>query len=180
MAEVSSNNSNSESYTLGSDVDPWKPIFVEFQSEGSCSTSNQGFDNNFTDSFANPSVYVQNGLQTQQHCRLPDSEVYLASLERRLQKIQGRGHNLTSHDVISELERGRQDCLAELLDRADDSEPFYEEDIDDSALIQLRRRLQPESVALSAEELQYLLHARKSSSSSLGYESSESDIAEDS
>uniref|UniRef100_A0A8C4R728 Coiled-coil domain containing 32 n=1 Tax=Eptatretus burgeri TaxID=7764 RepID=A0A8C4R728_EPTBU len=180
MAEVSSNNGNPESYSLPSDVDPWKPIFGEFQSEGTCTTSSQGFDNNFADSFSeNLCVHVQNGSQTQQHCPLPDSEVYLASLERRLQKIKGRSRNLTSHDLISGLERVRQDCLAELLGHTDDSEPFYEEDID-GALIQLRRRLQPESVALSAEELQYLLHARKSSSSSLGDESSGSDDAADS
>ncbi|KFV59781.1 Uncharacterized protein C15orf57, partial [Gavia stellata] len=75
---------------------------------------------------------------------LNDSEVYLASLERRLMRIKGLSQE--------------KECWDRFLQEKFESE-FYVEghDSDESTLEHLKRWLQPDKVAISTEEVQYLI-----------------------
>uniref|UniRef100_A0A672TMM3 Coiled-coil domain containing 32 n=1 Tax=Strigops habroptila TaxID=2489341 RepID=A0A672TMM3_STRHB len=77
---------------------------------------------------------------------LHDSEVYLASLERRLMRIKGLS------------QEAKKECWDRFLQEKFESE-FYVEghDSDESTLEHLKRWLQPDKVAINTEEVQYLI-----------------------
>ncbi|XP_072284347.1 coiled-coil domain-containing protein 32 [Pyxicephalus adspersus] len=89
---------------------------------------------------------------------LQDSEVYLASLERRLQKIKGQTHEVTSKEMLHSLGRAKKECWDRFLQETFEPEAYVETtDVDSGTLEHLKRWLQPEKVALNAEEVQCLI-----------------------
>ncbi|XP_053553866.1 coiled-coil domain-containing protein 32 [Bombina bombina] len=89
---------------------------------------------------------------------LQDSEAYLASLERRLQKIKGLSQEVTSKDMIRSLSQAKKECWDRFLQENFEHEAYIESsEVDGSTLEQLRRWLQPEKVAINAEEIQCLI-----------------------
>ncbi|KAI1895662.1 hypothetical protein AGOR_G00108530 [Albula goreensis] len=114
----------------------------------------------FTDSFqpqlqASVQQTTANGIPWEP---MADSEVYIASLENRLKRIKGQSQEVTSREMLRTLSQAKKECWDRFLHGAQGSDLFQEgSDIDESALEQLKRWLQPEKVAISAEELEYLL-----------------------
>ncbi|XP_010877780.1 coiled-coil domain-containing protein 32 [Esox lucius] len=119
----------------------------------------------FTDSFQ--PTHVGNGLQhngvsinSSSHRDwepMEDSDVYIASLENRLKRIKGQSCEVTSREMLRSLSQAKKECWDRFLHDAQSSELFQESDLDQSALEHLKRWLVPEKVAISAEELEYLL-----------------------
>lgn len=89
---------------------------------------------------------------------LQDSDIYLASLERRLQKIKGQTREVTSKDMLLSLGQAKKECWDRFLQESSETEAYIgTSEIDNSKLEHLRRWLQPEKVAISAEEVQCLI-----------------------
>ncbi|XP_074145390.1 coiled-coil domain-containing protein 32 [Sminthopsis crassicaudata] len=89
---------------------------------------------------------------------LQDSEVYLASLEKKLKRIKGLSQEVTSKDMLRTLAQAKKECWDRFLQEKLESE-FYMEGLesDESTLEHFKRWLQPDKVAISAEEIQYLI-----------------------
>ncbi|CAM2115933.1 unnamed protein product [Caretta caretta] len=89
---------------------------------------------------------------------LKDSETYLASLERRLMRIKGLSQEVTSKDMLHTLAQAKKECWDRFLQEKFESE-FYVEghESEESTLEHLKRWLQPDKVAISTEEVQYLI-----------------------
>nr|XP_046268566.1 coiled-coil domain-containing protein 32 isoform X2 [Scatophagus argus] len=88
---------------------------------------------------------------------MEDSEIYIASLENRLKKLKGQPSDVTSRDMLRSLSQAKKECWDRFLHDAQTSELFQGGDMDESALEHFKRWLIPEKVAISAEELEYLL-----------------------
>uniref|UniRef100_A0A1A7Y058 Chromosome 15 open reading frame 57 n=1 Tax=Iconisemion striatum TaxID=60296 RepID=A0A1A7Y058_9TELE len=88
---------------------------------------------------------------------MEDSDVYIASLENRLKKLKGQSSDVTSRDILRSLSQAKKECWDRFLHDAQTSELFQGGDMDESALEHFKRWLIPEKVAISAEELEYLL-----------------------
>lgn len=88
---------------------------------------------------------------------MEDSEVYIATLENRLKKLKGQSSDVTSRDMLRSLSQAKKECWDRFLHDAQTSELFQGGDMDESALEHFKRWLIPEKVAISAEELEYLL-----------------------
>ncbi|KAL0969635.1 hypothetical protein UPYG_G00230110 [Umbra pygmaea] len=88
---------------------------------------------------------------------MEDSDVYIASLENRLKRIKGQSTEVTSREMLRSLSQAKKECWDRFLHDAHCSELFQESDLDQSALEHLKRWLVPEKVAISAEELEFLL-----------------------
>ncbi|KAF6721821.1 uncharacterized protein FQA47_016354 [Oryzias melastigma] len=88
---------------------------------------------------------------------MEDSETYIASLENRLKKIKGQSGDVTSKEMLRSLSQAKKECWDRFLHDAQTSELFQGGDLDESALEHFKRWLIPEKVAISAEELEYLL-----------------------
>ncbi|KAM7375892.1 hypothetical protein PAMP_005654 [Pampus punctatissimus] len=88
---------------------------------------------------------------------MEDSEMYIASLENRLKKLKGQTSDVTSRDMLRSLSQAKKECWDRFLHDAQTSELFQGSDMDESALEHFKRWLIPEKVAISAEELEYLL-----------------------
>ncbi|NXT46322.1 CCD32 protein, partial [Pluvianellus socialis] len=121
----------------------------------------------FTDSFTDSCAAAGSpgrgaGGASQTHLKpwapLNDSEVYLASLERRLMRIKGLSQEVTSKDMLRTLSQAKKECWDRFLQEKFESE-FYVEghDSDESTLEHLKRWLQPDKVAINSEEVQYLI-----------------------
>uniref|UniRef100_A0A1A8DLQ6 Chromosome 15 open reading frame 57 n=1 Tax=Nothobranchius kadleci TaxID=1051664 RepID=A0A1A8DLQ6_NOTKA len=135
----------------------------EVQSEAAAENSTD-----FTDSFhpATQDDEVQangrlNGTSTSASSAnwepMEDSDVYIASLENRLRKLKGQSSDVTSRDILRSLSQAKKECWDRFLHDAQTSELFQGGDMDESALEHFKRWLIPEKVAISAEELEYLL-----------------------
>ncbi|XP_026789686.1 coiled-coil domain-containing protein 32 [Pangasianodon hypophthalmus] len=149
-------------------------------------------DEHFTDSFqphcpvSNQSNFTSpsNLTSSSQWEPMADSAVYIASLENRLKRIKGQSNEVTSREMLRSLSQAKKECWDRFLHDAQTSELFQEGDLDQSALEQLKRWLSPERVAISAEELEYLLLPSKSTErashhpSSTGYSTEELDEEE--
>ncbi|KAK5857432.1 hypothetical protein PBY51_010680 [Eleginops maclovinus] len=88
---------------------------------------------------------------------MEDSEIYIASLENRLKKIKGQSSDVTSKDMLRSLSQAKKECWDRFLHDAQTSELFQGGDMDQSAIEHFKRWLIPEKVAISAEELEFLL-----------------------
>lgn len=93
---------------------------------------------------------------------MEDSEIYIASLENRLKRLKGQSSNVTSKDMLRSLTQAKKECWDRFLHDAQTSELFQGGDLDESALEHFKRWLVPEKVAISAEELEYLLRPNQS------------------
>ncbi|XP_032117023.1 coiled-coil domain-containing protein 32 isoform X2 [Sapajus apella] len=89
---------------------------------------------------------------------LQDSEVYLASLEKKLRRIKGLNQEVTSKDMLRTLAQAKKECWDRFLQEKLASEFFVDGlDSDESTLEHFKRWLQPDKVAISTEEVQYLI-----------------------
>ncbi|XP_029900083.1 coiled-coil domain-containing protein 32 [Myripristis murdjan] len=88
---------------------------------------------------------------------MEDSEIYIASLENRLKKLKGQSGDVTSREMLRSLSQAKKECWDRFLHDVQTSELFQGSDMDESALEHFKRWLIPEKVAISAEELEYLL-----------------------
>ncbi|KAM9373131.1 coiled-coil domain-containing protein 32 [Phaethornis superciliosus] len=89
---------------------------------------------------------------------LQDSQVYLASLERRLMRIKGLSQEVTSKEMLHTLSQAKKECWERFLQEKFESEVFLEgHDSDESTLEHLKRWLQPDKVAINTEEVQCLI-----------------------
>ncbi|XP_045679897.1 coiled-coil domain-containing protein 32 [Phyllostomus hastatus] len=89
---------------------------------------------------------------------LQDSEVYLASLEKKLRRIKGSNQEVTSKDMLRTLAQAKKECWDRFLQEKLASEFFVDGlDSDESTLEHFKRWLQPDKVAISTEEVQYLI-----------------------
>lgn len=93
---------------------------------------------------------------------MEDSEIYIATLENRLKKLKGQSSDVTSRDMLRSLSQAKKECWDRFLHDAQTSELFQGGDMDESALEHFKRWLIPEKVAISAEELEYLLRPSQS------------------
>lgn len=93
---------------------------------------------------------------------MEDSEMYIATLENRLKKLKGQSSDVTSRDMLRSLSQAKKECWDRFLHDAQTSELFQGGDMDESALEHFKRWLIPEKVAISAEELEYLLRPSQS------------------
>uniref|UniRef100_A0A8B9I6L4 Coiled-coil domain containing 32 n=1 Tax=Anser brachyrhynchus TaxID=132585 RepID=A0A8B9I6L4_9AVES len=121
------------------------------------------FTDSFTDAYADGASQSNvSGGSSQTNLKpwapLNDSEVYLASLERRLMRIKGLSQEVTSKDMLRTLSQAKKECWDRFLQEKFESE-FYVEghDSDESTLEHLKRWLQPDKVAINTEEVQYLI-----------------------
>lgn len=126
-----------------------------------------GASNAFSDSFMD-SYPVGTGQREAPHfpeqpaikpwAPLQDSEVYLASLEKKLRKIKGLNQEVTSKDMLRTLAQAKKECWDRFLQEKLASEFFVGGlDSDESTLEHFKRWLQPDKVAISTEEVQYLI-----------------------
>ncbi|XP_008568453.1 PREDICTED: uncharacterized protein C15orf57 homolog isoform X4 [Galeopterus variegatus] len=89
---------------------------------------------------------------------MQDSEVYLASLEKKLRRIRGLNQEVTSKDMLRTLAQAKKECWDRFLQEKLASEFFVDGlDSDESTLEHFKRWLQPDKVAISTEEVQYLI-----------------------
>ncbi|XP_008284557.1 coiled-coil domain-containing protein 32 [Stegastes partitus] len=93
---------------------------------------------------------------------MEDSEMYIATLENRLKKIKGQSSDVTSRDMLRSLSQAKKECWDRFLHDAQTSELFQGGEMDESAIEHFKRWLIPEKVAISAEELEYLLRPSQS------------------
>ncbi|CAL8286928.1 unnamed protein product [Lota lota] len=101
-------------------------------------------------------VQSPNGTSTKWE-PMDDSEIYIASLENRLKRLKGQSSDVTSRDMLKSLSQAKKECWDRLLHDTQTSELFQSGDLDEGAMEQFKRWLIPEKVAISAEELEYLL-----------------------
>lgn len=99
---------------------------------------------------------------------MEDSEIYIASLENRLKRLKGQSSDVTSRDMLRSLSQAKKECWDRFLHDAQTSELFQGGDMDESALEHFKRWLVPEKVAISAEELEYLLRPNQNQTQSEG------------
>uniref|UniRef100_A0A6I8P9K9 Coiled-coil domain containing 32 n=2 Tax=Ornithorhynchus anatinus TaxID=9258 RepID=A0A6I8P9K9_ORNAN len=89
---------------------------------------------------------------------LQDSDIYLASLERRLRRVKGLSQEVTSKEMLRTLARAKEEYWDRFLQEKLESEVFVDGlDADESTLEHFRRWLQPDKVAVSTEEVQCLI-----------------------
>ncbi|XP_064484358.1 coiled-coil domain-containing protein 32-like [Ornithodoros turicata] len=95
-----------------------------------------------------------------------DTESYVASLEAKLARLKGKGREVTAREMLSVLERARQDQSERLIS------PVFDFEIQDTSFLPgeecsdvplrttfIERKLFPERQALTQEEVQHLLEA---------------------
>ncbi|XP_075387430.1 coiled-coil domain-containing protein 32 isoform X2 [Tenrec ecaudatus] len=128
-----------------------------------------GANNNaFSDSFVASSYPAGEGQREAAHfavqpslqpwAPLQDSEVYLASLEKKLRRIKGLNQEVTSKDMLRTLTQAKKECWDRFLQEKLASEFFVDGlESDESTLEHFRRWLQPDKVAVSTEEVQCLI-----------------------
>ncbi|XP_065542181.1 coiled-coil domain-containing protein 32 [Lathamus discolor] len=125
--------------------------------------ASEAFTDSFMDSYPNGGGQGSGSSGSSQTNLRPwaplhDSEVYLASLERRLMRIKGLSQEVTSKDMLHTLSQAKKEYWDRFLQEKFESE-FYVEghDSDESTLEHLKRWLQPDKVAINTEEVQYLI-----------------------
>ncbi|XP_063146030.1 coiled-coil domain-containing protein 32 isoform X3 [Candoia aspera] len=100
---------------------------------------NEESSNSFADSFADSYVHVMENqmevtdpsLQVNEKPWIPlkDSELYLASLERRLMRIKGLSQEVTSKDMLHTLSQAKKESWDRFLQEKSESD-FYMEGTD--------------------------------------------------
>ncbi|XP_067414092.1 coiled-coil domain-containing protein 32 isoform X1 [Emydura macquarii macquarii] len=154
---------NVDSVVTRSSRDLWAEICSCLPDPDQREDSSDAFTDSFTDSYISgesqdeePDGSLQANLKP--WAPLKDSEIYLASLERRLMRIKGLSQEVTSKDILHTLAQAKKECWDRFLQEKFESE-FYVEghESEESTLEHLKRWLQPDKVAVSTEEVQYLI-----------------------
>ncbi|KAG6935657.1 hypothetical protein G0U57_014608, partial [Chelydra serpentina] len=154
---------NVDSVVTRSSQDLWAEICSCLPDPDQKEDFSDAFTDSFTDSYISeesqdeePDGSFQANLKP--WAPLKDSEIYLASLERRLMRIKGLSQEVTSKDMLHTLAQAKKECWDRFLQEKFESE-FYVEghESEESTLEHLKRWLQPDKVAISTEEVQYLI-----------------------
>ncbi|XP_044869562.1 coiled-coil domain-containing protein 32 isoform X1 [Mauremys mutica] len=154
---------NVDSVVTRSSQDLWAEICSCLPDPDQKDDFSDAFTDSFTDSYISgesqdeePAGSFQANLKP--WAPLKDSEIYLASLERRLMRIKGLSQEVTSKDMLHTLAQAKKECWDRFLQEKFESE-FYVEghESEESTLEHLKRWLQPDKVAISTEEVQYLI-----------------------
>uniref|UniRef100_A0A674JGU0 Coiled-coil domain containing 32 n=2 Tax=Terrapene triunguis TaxID=2587831 RepID=A0A674JGU0_9SAUR len=154
---------NVDSVVTRSSQDLWAEICSCLPDPDQKDDFSDSFTDSFTDSYiSGESQDEEPGGSFQANLKpwapLKDSEIYLASLERRLMRIKGLSQEVTSKDMLHTLAQAKKECWDRFLQEKFESE-FYVEghESEESTLEHLKRWLQPDKVAISTEEVQYLI-----------------------
>ncbi|XP_006128724.1 coiled-coil domain-containing protein 32 [Pelodiscus sinensis] len=154
---------NVDSVVTRSSQDLWAEICSCLPDPNLKEGSRDAFADSFTDS------YISGKSQDEELCGsfqanlkpwapLKDSEIYLASLERRLMRVKGLSQEVTSKDMLHTLAQAKKECWDRFLQEKFESECYVEgHESEESTLELLKRWLQPDKVAISTEEVQYLI-----------------------
>ncbi|KAG8449655.1 hypothetical protein GDO86_016335 [Hymenochirus boettgeri] len=129
----------------------------------------------FSDSFTPPERVIEKEVQNSESpdveldalrsnqrpwAPLQDSEVYLASLERKLQRIKGLSREVTSKEMLHSLGQAKKESWERFMQENFEHEAYVgDSEVDTSTLEQLKRWLQPDKVAINEEEVQHLIPA---------------------
>ncbi|XP_036073623.1 coiled-coil domain-containing protein 32 isoform X1 [Rousettus aegyptiacus] len=152
-----------DSTATKSGLDLWAEICSCLPNPDQEDGANNAFSDSFLDSYPpgtgqgeTPDFAAQAALKP--WAPLQDSEVYLASLEKKLRRIKGLNQELTSQDMLRTLAQAKKECWDRFLQEKLTSEFFVDGlDSDESTLEHFKRWLQPDKVAISTEEVQYLI-----------------------
>ncbi|XP_036073626.1 coiled-coil domain-containing protein 32 isoform X2 [Rousettus aegyptiacus] len=192
-----------DSTATKSGLDLWAEICSCLPNPDQEDGANNAFSDSFLDSYPpgtgqgeTPDFAAQAALKP--WAPLQDSEVYLASLEKKLRRIKGLNQELTSQDMLRTLAQAKKECWDRFLqekltseffvDGLDSDESFkdkktglrhklfscshqaFRDSAFEGGLILLiakeptrgtlehfKRWLQPDKVAISTEEVQYLI-----------------------
>ncbi|XP_011353213.1 coiled-coil domain-containing protein 32 isoform X2 [Pteropus vampyrus] len=152
-----------DSTATKSGLDLWAEICSCLPNPDQEDGANNAFSDSFMDSYPlgtsqgeAPDFAAQVALKP--WAPLQDSEVYLASLEKKLRRIKGLNQELTSKDMLRTLAQAKKECWDRFLQEKLASEFFVDGlDSDESTLEHFKRWLQPDKVAISTEEVQYLI-----------------------
>jgi len=143
-------------------MDPW----LENQPEGDSSVEAQSSENGFDNNFSERTSTSTEGVEPKPFEKLADSEEYLSRLERKLKRIQsvtngGQKQNVTSKEIISSLEQTRESYMLRLLnDTVTPAAPENGEGSHDHLnLNPILKRIAPEKQPIALEELVHLLKA---------------------
>ncbi|XP_017519078.1 coiled-coil domain-containing protein 32 [Manis javanica] len=143
--------------------DLWAEICSHLPNPDQEDGTNNAFSDSFMDSYSAgtghteaPDFAVQPAVKP--WAPLQDSEVYLASLEKKLRRIKGFNQEVTSKDMLRTLAQAKKECWDRFLQEKLASEFFVDGlDSDESTLEHFKRWLQPDKVAISTEEVRYLI-----------------------
>ncbi|CAL8104467.1 unnamed protein product [Orchesella dallaii] len=92
--------------------------------------------------------------------KLPDSQDYLESLERKLKVVQKGGKKgPTAESILRSLEQTKESCMIKLLSNSVEQLTIEGEIFEELKVNPLLKKLAPERQALTAEELVHLLKA---------------------
>uniref|UniRef100_A0A8C5P0T4 Coiled-coil domain containing 32 n=1 Tax=Jaculus jaculus TaxID=51337 RepID=A0A8C5P0T4_JACJA len=154
---------NIDSTATRSGRDLWAEICSCLPSPAQEDVANNSFSDSFVDSYPTgdghtgaADLAVQPAVKP--WAPLQDSEVYLASLEKKLRRIKGLNEEVTSKDMLQTLAQAKKECWERFLQEKLASEFFVDGlDSDESTLEHFKRWLQPDKVAISTEEVQFLI-----------------------
>ncbi|GFX57945.1 hypothetical protein TNCV_3069121 [Trichonephila clavipes] len=92
---------------------------------------------------------------------LPDSDHYLRKLETRLSKVKGLNKNLTSKDMITVLQKARDDYMSRLISSSAEQLCAIDslEGDKEVSVSYVEKKLFPEKNGVTYEELQHLLES---------------------
>ncbi|GFT00197.1 hypothetical protein NPIL_392341 [Nephila pilipes] len=93
--------------------------------------------------------------------QLPDSDNYLRKLETRLSKVKGLNKNLTSKDMITVLQKARDDHMNRLISSSVEQLSTIDslEGDKEVSVSYVEKKLFPEKNGVTYEELQHLLES---------------------
>ncbi|XP_066199910.1 coiled-coil domain-containing protein 32 isoform X2 [Saccopteryx leptura] len=158
-----------DSTATKSGPDLWAEICSCLPNPGQEDGAKNAFSDSFIDSYPECTQREAPDFATQPAIKpwapLQDSEVYLASLvlflpslEKKLRRIKGLNQEVTSKDMLRTLAQAKKECWDRFLQEKLASEFFMDGlDSDESTLEHFKRWLQPDKVAISTEEVQYLI-----------------------
>lgn len=152
-----------DSATTRSSRDLWAEICSCLPSAAQEEVTDNAFSDSFMDSYSTGEDQREAANFTVQPTAKPwaplqDSEVYLASLEKKLRRIKGLNEEVTSKDMLQTLAQAKKECWDRFLQEKLASEFFVDGlDSDESTLEHFKRWLQPDKVAISTEEVQLLI-----------------------
>ncbi|XP_015928664.2 coiled-coil domain-containing protein 32 [Parasteatoda tepidariorum] len=91
---------------------------------------------------------------------LPDSENYINKLENKLCKLKGSDKALSSKSMLMVLEKAKDDYLNRLMTSSSDNLTPFDDDADKEVSVSyLEKKLFPEKIGVTQEELQHLLES---------------------